>query len=121
MQITLIKALKAMELFLEKYYDENNGDDLGLLLSDISTTIFVDGGTADPAAYEDWLDAILLITGDRSTTILSEQQAFDVMLSYVKAFGLRIKSHEINDLLEEILNNNSPSSENWIFWLKCFQ
>jgi hypothetical protein len=122
MQKTPINALKAMELFLDKYFQKNKGDDLGLLLSDISTTTFTDGETADPAAFEDWLDAILLVTGDRTIKFLSAQQAFDVMISFIKKFGERIKSNEIKTLLEEILNSdNKHREETGNFWLECFK
>lgn len=124
MQILDTKALKAMELFLEKYHQKSKNDDLGLLLSDISTDTFIGTETADPAAWEDWQDAIVLVKGNNVTKYLTEQQAFDSMINYLRTFGIRINSQEISSLLKEILINavcNKPTLETWHFWQECLK
>ena len=45
-----------MQLFLERFYENTHSDDVGALLGDMS--VLGDGGTADPAAWEDWMDAV---------------------------------------------------------------
>lgn len=50
------KAYAAMFAFLEKRYQLTESDDLGALLGAMS--LLPDGGTADPAIWEDWLNAI---------------------------------------------------------------
>lgn len=50
------QALKAMVLFLERYFERTHSDDVGALLSDL--LILDDGLTADPAAWADWLECI---------------------------------------------------------------
>jgi hypothetical protein len=45
----------AMRLFLEHFYD-HAGNDMATLLTDLS--LLSDGGPTDPAAWEDWLDAV---------------------------------------------------------------
>lgn len=49
-------AYKAMIRFLEKYYERTNSDDIGSLLGDLQ--LLSDGSTADPAAWNDWIDSI---------------------------------------------------------------
>ena len=50
-----------MSLFLDHYYGEA-GDDLMTLMADIS--IEADGGTLDPAAWEDWMDSVRTVKGE---------------------------------------------------------
>lgn len=50
------EAYVAMFAFLEHRYRLTTSDDLGALLGDMS--LLPGGGTADPAIWEDWLNAI---------------------------------------------------------------
>jgi len=54
--LTQLEAFKAMVRFLESYYERTASDDVGSLLGDLQ--LLQDGGTADPAAWEDWILAI---------------------------------------------------------------
>lgn len=54
--LTYFEAFKAMSCFLEKYYDQTSSDDVGSLLGEMR--ILENGSTADPAAWEDWLNCI---------------------------------------------------------------
>jgi hypothetical protein len=54
--LTIRQAYEAMALFLEGVYQRTNSDDLGALLGDLQ--ILEDGGTADPAAWQDWLNSV---------------------------------------------------------------
>jgi len=50
------EVFEAMILFLEKYYEKTNSDDIGGLLSDL---LHIDyGATADPAAWYDWQECL---------------------------------------------------------------
>lgn len=49
------QAFDAMALFLREFYDRA-GNDMETLLADIS--IECDGGTLDPAAWEDWMRCV---------------------------------------------------------------
>jgi len=51
-------AYKAMFRFLEKYYALTNAADVGTLLGSMSMDVFQDAMPADPAMWEEWLDAI---------------------------------------------------------------
>lgn len=55
-KLTKLQGFNAMRKFLDEYYQRTNSDDVGSLLSDLQ--LFPDGGTFDPAAWEDWLESI---------------------------------------------------------------
>jgi hypothetical protein len=52
------EALEAMGYFLRAYYDRGHHKESDLPLVMHSIEILSDGITADPAAWDDWLDAI---------------------------------------------------------------
>ncbi len=51
-----IQALKAMQLFLEGYFERTKSDDIGSLLGDLQ--LADDGTTFDPAVWDEWLDCV---------------------------------------------------------------
>ena len=55
-QLTSKEALAAMVDFLEKYYERTGSNDIACILSDLK--ILDDGKTADPAAWNDWMESI---------------------------------------------------------------
>jgi len=57
-KLTLEQAFCAMFYFLENEYRLTNSDDIGGLLGSLDWTIWDASGPADPAAWEDWLDAV---------------------------------------------------------------
>ena len=58
------QAFDAMVLFLNRYYDETKDGGVARLLSDLQTGLFADGGTADPAAWEDWERSVSKVLGE---------------------------------------------------------
>lgn len=54
--LTQKQAYAAMFMYLEAIYDRTGSDDLGALLGGMS--LLCDGGTADPAAWSDWEQAV---------------------------------------------------------------
>jgi len=54
-KLTDLQAFYAMRLFLEKYYKATGSDDVGSLLGDL---LFFEKETADPVAWEDWLEYV---------------------------------------------------------------
>lgn len=54
--ITKVQAFKAMRKFLEMYYESTLSDDVGSLLGDLN--MITEGQTADPAAWDDWDQAL---------------------------------------------------------------
>lgn len=57
--VTIKQAYEIMLVFLERLYEQTKSDDLGGLLGGFS--LLPDGHTADPAAWEDWLDAARVV------------------------------------------------------------
>lgn len=49
-------AYAAMFEFLVAYYDRTSSNEVGALLGSMS--LLPDGGTADPAIWEEWLESI---------------------------------------------------------------
>jgi hypothetical protein len=60
-QLSEHEAFRAMSLFLAQFA-ERAGDDLATLLSDI--TIEADGGTFDPAAWDDWMTCVRTVKSE---------------------------------------------------------
>lgn len=54
--LTTLQAFNAMREFLENYYKKTFSDDIGSLLGDLQ--LLQDGKTADPAAWQDWIECI---------------------------------------------------------------
>ena len=55
-KLTELQAFNAMRRFLEGYYERTNSDDVGHYLEIYNYV--EDGGTFDPAAWEDWIEAV---------------------------------------------------------------
>jgi len=59
-RMTVRQGFEAMLLFLEGIYQRTGSDDLGALLGDLQ--MLEDGTTADPAAWQDWLNSVCVVT-----------------------------------------------------------
>jgi len=55
--LSTLKAFKAMQKFLERYYQRTDSNDVAVLLSGMLPS-HDETMTMDSAAWEDWLDAI---------------------------------------------------------------
>jgi len=55
-KITIREAYAAMYCYLQRYYELTGADELGVLLGSMS--LLPDGGSADPAAWSDWVKAV---------------------------------------------------------------
>lgn len=64
MQLTAQEAFKTMVKFLEAYYERTGSDDVGSLLGDI--ILLEDGSTADPAAWNDWIECIKIVKHNKT-------------------------------------------------------
>jgi len=63
LRLTIDQAYAAMYRFLEHEYEMTGSDEIGGLLSSLS--LLEEGGTADPATWNDWLQAInIVLNGD---------------------------------------------------------
>jgi hypothetical protein len=66
-KLTEHQAFAAMVMFLEQFYERTDSDDIGGLLSDL--VINADSQTADPAAWQDWLNCIQQVTSAKSPSL----------------------------------------------------
>jgi hypothetical protein len=57
-QVTSLEAYNAMIKTIESYNKYLQSDDIKCLLSAMSLSTFADGGSADPAVWEDWENAL---------------------------------------------------------------
>lgn len=55
-KLTILEAYKAMISFLDEYYFRFGQDNLGVILGSIQ--LRSDQSTADPAAWQDWIEAV---------------------------------------------------------------
>lgn len=67
-KLTDLQAFNAMRIFLEGYYERTGSDDIGSLLSDIQF-FGADKETADPAAWEDWIDSIKEVLEEKDSPL----------------------------------------------------
>jgi hypothetical protein len=56
--LTIRQAFDAMVHFLERQYALDKSDEIGTLLSSLSLQIWADDTTADPAAWDDWMESV---------------------------------------------------------------
>ncbi|MBB1631345.1 MULTISPECIES: hypothetical protein [Cupriavidus] len=58
-ELTIEQAYRAMFYFLEHEYELTKSDELGGILGSLSWQVWEGGhGPADPAAWNDWLEAV---------------------------------------------------------------
>jgi hypothetical protein len=62
-KLTLLEAYKAMLSFLDEYYFHYELDNLGGILG--SLELMPNNTTADPAAWEDWLEAVKRVLAEK--------------------------------------------------------
>jgi len=97
-KLTKLQSFNAMRKFLEIYYKQTSSDDFGTLLSD--TQFLSDCGTADPAAWYDWINSVnSVITTEEK---LTKQQAYNATIKFLEVFYERTKSDAVRVLLNEM-------------------
>jgi len=111
MMLTLRQAYIAAYDFLSPFYDKTKDDKLLDLLSCMNPFLWKDGGSADPATYEDWLDSAKKITNKEQ---LNAKQAFQIMLEF-----LRFHKNEFNYAPEWIITDLEKKTHNNEGWLRC--
>jgi hypothetical protein len=62
--LTIREAYAAMYTFLVARYQQSNSDELGAMLGGMS--LLEDEGTADPAAWEEWTEAVARVRNGES-------------------------------------------------------
>lgn len=108
-KLTILQAFKAMYAFLESYYNQTKSDDLGLLLSCLQ--LFPEGGTFDPAMWQEWLDAI----GPKDD--LTTLEAFKGVQRFLEYYCSYVDSEDIMKLLNS-MQASYKDLTNSIIWQK---
>lgn len=113
-KLTLLQVFNAMVLFLEDYYYKTDSGDVASLLSELQ--FLPDGGTADPAAWLDWIDAV----GNK--TALTAIEAFQAMIKFLKFYHANTSSSGVAVLLtgmQLLPAGGSKESDCWTLWNRC--
>ncbi len=130
-RLTELQAYNAMVKFLEGYYKETGSDLMGWVLSSLSFTI--DGGTADPAFWDEWGDAVKKVLQNQTNekqqideilgVFLTESQAFKAMVQFFKDFYARGPEPDVKIFFDylHILSDDKGSTNSTIReqWKRC--
>jgi len=114
--LTQLQSYNTMYKLLDNYSKEINAEDILALLSYM--LFFVDGSTADPAIWSDWLKAI----NNKST--LTEQEAFDGMIRFLEIYRDLISSADTTILIDKLRSAKDcydmqvPIVKQWNLYLK---
>lgn len=118
MRYTIKDIFLYMRKFLEIYYISSQSDDLGALLGD--TMFFEEGNsTADPAAWFDWKDSILKVTGGFAENMyLNVYDSYLCIVEFIDRYGRRINSVEVSDMISEMkmIDKDERELEYWRLW-----
>jgi len=102
------QAFIAAYYFLDLYYIETGDEDIADLVSDMNPFLWGDGGSADPAAEDDW-EKVAKATVDGGS--ISPQQAFQVLYNYLKFHTVEF-GFNFEWLMEDMLSKTHNTS-NW--------
>jgi hypothetical protein len=84
MQLTELEAYDAMVEFLDDYYRSiGEPAEIGILLGGLSRDTFADGGPADPAMWQDWVNAISAVRTGETRAARAEQAAYPEVVAYL--------------------------------------
>ena len=111
-QLTQRQAFDAITIFLEKYYNATQSNQIHFLLSDMDMQTWGSGNEpADPALWEDWIDCI---NGKENLTI---EEAYHALSLFVgMRYALEPDKH-IVALVDMIQNTKDPYL--WQLWLEA--
>lgn len=107
--LSILQAYRAMQFFLEDYYDKTHSNDLGSLLGGMQ--LFPEGGTFDPAMWNEWQKSV---GKNKNLTILD---AFDSMQKFLKIYYNYINSDEIKELID-LMNPSKDGIFDRTIWTK---
>ncbi len=119
-RLTKLQAFNAMVKFLEGYYKETASDFMGGLVD--SLYFLSDGGTADPAFWIEWDDAIKKVLHEQNSEkqideilgiSVTKSQAFETMVQFFKDYYERGPEPGVMiffDYLHLLSDGNSASS-----------
>ena len=110
-------AYKVMYEFMDRYYWKTKADDIGGLVSIMS--FLCDGGTADPAIWYDWVDAVEKVKKDSSSLDeIDNFTAYRMMIQFIKDYndiGSFPDTEVFYDMIK--LTDDKADSKVWQDWL----
>ena len=116
-KLTIQQAYDVMTNFLEIYWKETDCDEIACLLSDMSTEIWADGSTGDPAIWEEWEESVYATVGnERKLTI---QQSFEAMVKFLNQYiPFKTPRGNVSELMNGIkMLDGVTSNPIWEHWL----
>lgn len=114
-KLTIRQAYDVMTNFLEMYWKETDCDEIAGLLSDMSTEIWADGSTGDPAIWGEWEESVRTIVGNEQE--LTIRQAFKAMTTFLEQYiPFKTPSHGVFELMNGIKIFKDGTTSNPIFW-----
>jgi len=109
--LTLKQAFIAAFYFMDLYYIETKDDALADLLGNMNPYLWADGGSADPAAEEDWNNVAKAI---KCGTQINPEQAFLLMYEYLN-FHKTGLGYDVEWLMNDLAKKPHDTPE----WLEC--
>ena len=107
------QAYLAMFFMLDQHYwTSTKNDSLGQLLGSLNPYLFIGSKTADPAAWEDWIDSITRIT---DASLLSPDEALKACMVFLE-FYMSEFGFDVGWILEDI-RNMSDNDKVWLFYV----
>ena len=94
--MTLEQSYKYVFKILDDYYDRTHNDELGAMLGGLNPNLFQDQMSADPAAWDDWIDAVRKVTQNEYIT---EEEARTAMLVLMKGYNDH-HGFDLSDVIE---------------------
>ena len=119
--LTELQAFHAMRKFLDIFYYKTRSDDVGSLLGDLQ--LFPEGGTFDPAAWEEWQESVANILKTKQSEVknLSELEALQAMRKFLQIFYENTSSEDVSLILKDtqISPDGKTDPSTWQNWKKC--
>jgi hypothetical protein len=123
-QLSDEQGFMAMVCFVRQYAARGAEDDLITLLGDIEP--MSDGGTFDPAAWDDWMECVRSVTnsavgGRLIPSQMNEREAFKATSIFLNQFGNRVGDHlrALLTYIDVASSDCMTDSPAWREWTTC--
>ena len=98
--MTIKEAYIYMLRVLETYWEKTHNDELGSLLGELNPFLFRDERPADPAAWDDWMNAVREITSENN---LTKEQMLKAMILLLEEYN-NYQGFDMVDVIEDLKN-----------------
>jgi len=115
-KITIKQAFFAMKNYLDDFYFKTHSDDVGAFLG--ACNWFEDGGTFDPAMWDDWVKIAKENYGEEFSLV----DGFNIMKKFLQNFYDLAPFNDFKKILSTLClspDNKPINSDAWSLWLKC--